>query len=144
MVGPEAKSNLVETLGAAHCNTVEYLVALGRFDEARAQAKAALSFARKARVPVFIAISLQHLALIALRSRIEGLRTTAHYRGAARLLGFVGSRCDTLGFERVDLRYDNDIALLRETIGADEVTHLMADGATMTEDEASEQAHALE
>jgi predicted ATPase/transcriptional regulator with XRE-family HTH domain len=133
-----------EIVAAAISNTAAYLIALGRYDEAGVRANEALEFARASQLPVFVAISLQHFAEVALRQQVEGARTRTEYAGAARLLGFVGARSKTLGFDAGDAESDKAVAALREAIGVDEVTHLMAEGATMTEDEAIAQAQALE
>ncbi len=135
--------HLADILGATYCNTVEYFVALGRYDEARAQANEALDFAQECALPVFVAISLWHLAVMTLRLPTEGLRTSGDCRGAGRLLGFVGNSRKTLAFDAEDAEYDNAVVLLREAVGADEATQLLAIGATMTEDEAIAQAHTL-
>ena len=135
--------HLAETLGAAYCNTAGYLIALGRYDEARAQANEALEFGRGAGLTVFVALSLWHLAAMVLRFPIEGRRTSADCRVAGRLLGFVGTSRKTLGFDADDSEYDNAVALLGEAVGTEESMQLLALGATMTEDEAIAQAQAV-
>ncbi|MFZ0030724.1 MAG: helix-turn-helix domain-containing protein [Candidatus Cybelea sp.] len=128
-------------------NMAEFLVALGRYDQARAQAHEALEFARRSQLDVVVAASLEYLALVAvLMSESEGRRTSDEYARAARLLGFVGARRDTLGFDARGLHEDHDRALaaLRDVIGAEDLARLMAAGATLTQDEAIAQAYALE
>jgi predicted ATPase/transcriptional regulator with XRE-family HTH domain len=136
--------NFSEIIGAAHCNAVEYLAALGRYDEARTHATEALRFARRAGLPVFVAISLWHLAEAVLRSPAKNQSTPGGYKGAARLLGFVGSQRNSMGLDVGDSEYDSAIARLRKIIDPDELKNLLAAGATMTEDEALAQADALE
>jgi tetratricopeptide (TPR) repeat protein len=109
-----SSSNLTaETVAAAISNTAAYLIALGRYDEAGVRASEALEFARASQFPVFVA-SIQHFAEVALRCQVEGRRTPAEYAGAARLLGFVGARNETLGFDASDAECDKALAALRE------------------------------
>lgn len=135
-----------ETITTALLNMADCLVALGRYDEARVPANEALEMGRASHLTVDVAYALHHLALAAvLRRQVEGRRTSAEYPGAARILGFVDARRDGLGIEGLcDLtqEYGRALAALRDAIGADELTHLMAVGATMTEDEAIAQAQA--
>ncbi len=136
------------TVAAAHVNAAAYLITLGRYEEARVHANEALELGRRLGLAVPVALSLQRLALATvLRPQIEGRRcASVEHAGAARLFGFATARFTALGAdadralrEQCDLAF----AVLRESIGADELTHLMADGATMTEDEAIAQGQAL-
>ncbi len=138
----EPPPDLSETLGAAYCNTAEYLMALGQYDEALEQANEALDFARRTGLPVFVALSVWHTVTV-WTSRAQGRRVSADHRVAARLLGFVGNRRDTLGFDAADSEYDKVVARLSAAIGGDVLTHLMAVGAAMTEDEITAHAHGL-
>jgi tetratricopeptide (TPR) repeat protein len=131
-------------IASALVNMAQCLVALGRYDEARVQGNEALEFARASQLDVHVAISLQHLAMAAIRPLDEGRRTPTQYAGAARLLGFVGARCNALGTEAMGSEYDSALALVREAVGADELARLMSAGAKMTRDEAIAQARALE
>ena len=120
-----------------------YLIALGRYDEARAHANEALVLANSLQLAFMICRSLQHLAVIALlRPRVEGGLRALDHAGAARLFGFVEARLTALGdLEDLDRPYYHSaLDQLREAIGTDKLTHLMATGATMTEDEAIAQA----
>ncbi len=124
-----------------------YLIALGRYDEARVQANNALTVGREGQLVFVIARSLQQLAVLALLgAQVEHVPAAARHAGAARLFGFVQGRLTTLG-SLEDLERDyyiSALALLRDTVGAEKLTKMMATGATMTEDEAVAQAHALE
>ncbi len=65
-------------------------------------------------------------------------------------LGYSGS--STLALPRSEgpatpacsVEYDHALAVLRDVIDADDLLHLMAAGAMMTEDEAIDQAHAID
>jgi predicted ATPase/transcriptional regulator with XRE-family HTH domain len=139
-----ASPNLAaETTASGLSNAAAYLIALGRYDEARARANEALEFAHVAQLAIFVAISLQHLAIAVLRSQVEGRRKPAQCAGAARLIGFARARNETLGFDVVDAERDNALVVLRDAIGAEELANLLAAGATMTQDEAIAQGEAL-
>ncbi len=135
-------------IAVALVNMAAYLIALGRYDEGRVNANDALERARALRVVVLVALSLLHLALIAvLKPHVEGRRASTKYAGAARLFGFVDARLTTmggLGYPGLQREYDRALAVLCDAVDADDLAHLMAAGAMMTEDEAIEQAHALE
>jgi predicted ATPase/DNA-binding XRE family transcriptional regulator len=132
------------TIAGALVNMAECLVALGRYNQARVQANKALEFARGFKLDVVVAASLEHLAIVAIRrAQVEGQHSPAEYAGATRLLGFVRTRLHELRNDAIGSRYDNDLALLTNVIGADKLAHLMALGAAMTEDEAIVQAQAL-
>jgi hypothetical protein len=103
--------------------------------------------ARSFQLVFMICRSLQHLAVVALLRQVQGEATSLDYAGAAPIFGFVEARLTALvgGVENLDRKYyQGALAVLRETIGADELTRLMAIGATMTEDEAVARAQALE
>ena len=113
-----------------------YLVALARYDEAEARAREALNVGRKARLESVLAQALQHLAAVAaLRPQdIPECRATACIK-AARILGYVDALENPLwpGEQR---EHDRVISVLRDTIGAGELTKLMAEGAAMTQEQA--------
>jgi predicted ATPase/transcriptional regulator with XRE-family HTH domain len=140
---PGTAPNIVNPL----TDEATYLIALGRYDEARVQANEALALARSFQLVFMICRSLQHLAVVALLRQFEGEATSVDHAGAARVFGFVEARLTALagGLEDLDRKYYQSAqGVLREAMGADELTRLMAAGATMTEDEAIAQAHALE
>jgi hypothetical protein len=69
------------------------------------------------------------------------------YAGAARLFGFVDARLATMGgleYPGLQREFDRALAVLRDALEADDLAHLIAAGAMMTEDEAIDQAHAIE
>ncbi len=142
--------NSSEELGIAFVLTsiTAYLIALGRYDEARVNANEALALARRLTTVVLVAFSLKHIALVALlRPPVEVRRAPADYARAARLFGFVEDRCRTLRTEEeygLQQEYNSALGVLRMAIGGSELERLMASGASMTEDEAIAQAHALE
>jgi tetratricopeptide (TPR) repeat protein len=140
---PGTAPNIAYTLA----DKATYLIALGRYDEARIQADEALALARSLQLAFMISRSLQHLAVVALlRSQAEGELTAVDRAGAARVFGFVEARLSALG-DTEDLDrpyYQSALALLRDATCADKITRLMSTGATMTEDEAVAQAQALE
>jgi predicted ATPase/transcriptional regulator with XRE-family HTH domain len=140
-------SPTVPGIAAALANMATYLVALGRYDEARVHANEALELARGHRLVALVALSLRHLVLVAvLMPRVEGRRTTVEYAGAARLFGFLDAHLTTVALEEYSLQqeYDRALAVLHDAIGADDLTHLMVAGAAMTEDEAIDLAHAIQ
>jgi predicted ATPase/transcriptional regulator with XRE-family HTH domain len=139
--------NLRPTLIAALCDAGEHLVALGRFDEAKAHFKDALEVARGSRLPMSIIETLHHLAAAtALEPQPKDRSEPAQQAVAGMLLGYVETR---LKAANVSVRYrgPNDyegaLAALRAALGND-LPRLMAAGALMTEDEALEQARTLE
>jgi tetratricopeptide (TPR) repeat protein len=125
----------------------KYLIALGRYDEARVYAKEALALASGLRYIVLVAITLQQLAAVALlKPPVDDQPTSSKYAAIARLFGFVDARFTELSVpEKYGLteEYAHALALLRAAIGMDESTQLIAAGALMTENEAMEQARAI-
>ena len=121
-----------------------YLIALGRYDEARTNAKETLECALGLQLTFVIVRSLQHLAVVTLLPQVEDLGPV-EYAGVARLFGFVEARLTSLGaLEDLEHQhYHRALTMLRDAIGAEEVAKLMAAGATTTEDEAIAQAHSL-
>lgn len=111
----------------------EYLIALGRYDDAWKRAHEVLDLARGEQLDVYAAQALGHLATIgALRS--TDLMPDVNAR-AAQILGFVDSRLRALG-ATIEPSFDSAFAALRKAIGADAVMELAAQGTAMTEDEA--------
>jgi predicted ATPase/DNA-binding XRE family transcriptional regulator len=142
-LGPSTLPDVAVCLG----DIAKYLIALRRYDEARVHAYEALKLAREVRYSVIVAGSLQQLAVLALlRPHIESGAAFAPHAAAAHIFGFFDARWTTLGIpKKYGLpEYDGALELLRSAIGQRELTRLMAVGATMTEDEAIEQARALD
>ena len=121
-----------------------YLIALGRYDEAAERACEALTLAREQQQDVLVAWALQHLgAIAALRPQVSTQDAPRAYGRAARILGFVDARLEAIGSAKMYIyehAYDRAVAALREVLGADAVTSLMLEGATMTEEQAVEEA----
>jgi hypothetical protein len=103
-----------------HNNSAAYCVALGDIAAARESALEALRLARQVGHEVYLAVALQHLALL------------------AALGGDIQRGADLLGY--VDARYDKLMAALRVTLTEDEITRLAAEGGAWSEDQAVEKA----
>jgi hypothetical protein len=86
---------------------------------------------------MYVAVSLQHLALL--------LARRGEVNDAARLVGYVNVQLEELGVERPDTEkwgYDKLMAALREKLGEDEIERLVAEGSAWSEDQAVERASA--
>jgi tetratricopeptide (TPR) repeat protein len=121
-----------------HTNSAAYSIALGNIVGARESAREGLRLARQVRDEQCIAVALQHLALLA------GLG--GNERRAAQLLGYEDAQYTALGIQRETTEqwgYDKLVAALRETLSADEIAQLTAEGAAWTEDRAVEEALAV-
>ncbi|MBV8147621.1 MAG: tetratricopeptide repeat protein, partial [Candidatus Eremiobacteraeota bacterium] len=122
-------------IATSHINVAAYRIALGDLTRARESAREGLRVARQARNEQGIAVALQHLAVLA------GLG--GDVRRGAQLLGYVDAQYTALGMQREPTEqsgYDKLITGLRETLGADEIARLAADGAAWSEDQAVEEA----
>ncbi len=121
-------------------NKAAYLVALNRYIEAKETAGQALGLSRSLQMGVLVVVALQHLGVIAVLNS-----SFTQNRAATLLFGFVESRRIGLGMESYNLQQQYDLALnsLRGALGAEELSRLMALGATMAEEEAINQAHML-
>jgi non-specific serine/threonine protein kinase len=132
--------------GVAHarCNLAAYLVALARYDEAHLQARDALALSRDFQFDVIVAISLQHLAAIAVLQPVDGGGPTCDARAlAARLLGYVDGRLTALESPRQyteQKEYDEVLLTLRGALRADELAELMEEGRAWNEDNAVTEA----
>jgi tetratricopeptide (TPR) repeat protein len=118
-----------------HVNGAAYRIALGDLTGARESARLGLRVARQVRSELHIAFALQHLALL---SALGG-----DARCGAQLLGYVDAQYTALGLQREPTEqwgYDKLMAALRETLSADEIAALAADGAAWSEDQAVEEA----
>ncbi len=139
-------AGMVPSIAFGLADKAMYLIALDRWDEARVQAQEALARARALQLAFVTVRSLQYLTVAALlKPGVENKRTADH-ASAARLFGFVEARLTTFGaLEDLEHRhYHGALAVVRESLGINDVTRLMAIGASMTEDEAIAQAQALE
>lgn len=140
-LGLSALPNLANSVG----DIAKYLIALGRYDEARSHAREALELARGVRYPVMVAILLQQLAVLELlRTPIESRSASASFTAAAHTFGFVDGCLAKHGIpKKYGLEeYDGALELLRSATGEQELARLMVAGAMMTEDDAIAQARA--
>jgi len=121
-----------------------YLLSLERYDEAQQRAREGLALAREHHFDVQATCALEHMAEIAaLRPRGEAKNPAAARTKTAQLLGFVDARFKALGSVRQytsQPQYDRALVALREAVGDDELTKLMAEGAELTEEQAVEAA----
>jgi predicted ATPase len=125
----------VAFIGVCHSNSAVYRVALDDLTGARGSAREGLRVARQARIEFDIAVALQHLALL---SALGG-----DSRRGAQLLGYVDAQYVALEVQREFTErwgYDKLTATLRETLSADEIAQLSAEGVAWSEDRAVEEA----
>ena len=123
------------SLAIAYNNLAAYRTALDQFDQARADARGAIRAAREAQSVAHITIGVQHLALI---STLHG-----DHRRAARLAGFTDAGYKSAGNQREpteQLAYDRLVSSIRQHLTEDEVAALIAEGAMMSEDQATDEA----
>jgi predicted ATPase/class 3 adenylate cyclase len=122
------------------CNTAAYLLALHRFDDARAAGREALEKARELHYQVAVTWALQHLAAIAaLRPRDDDAGPNDTVR-AARLLGFVDHRLGKLGIKREyteQQEYDATLRALEAVLGAEHIAAEIEEGRGWGEDRAA-------
>jgi tetratricopeptide (TPR) repeat protein len=119
------------------------LLSWDRYDEAETSAREALEVAREHHLEIPAACALQLLAAVAaLRPHPIADRSATAYARAARVLGFFDARPAALdSVLKLDRQeYDRALNALREALGADAVAKLMDEGATLTEEQAVEDA----
>lgn len=136
-LGVYRKTGDAGSLALVPCNMAAYLSALRRYDEARTAGREALTAARDAQFSVVFAFTLQHLAAIA-ASGPSGDRSRA-----ARILGYVDAQVTALEALREyteQQEYDVMLPALREALGEDGLSKLMAEGSTWSEDQAAAEA----
>lgn len=125
------KSNLA----ISYNNLAAYKIDLGRFDEARHDARAGIRAAREAQLSQMVAIGVQHLAYIgAARGQTER---------AAQLLGYVNAVYKSGGNQREPTEaqcYDNLMRLLHAHREDEDLEALSTQGASMSEEQAIEEA----
>jgi tetratricopeptide (TPR) repeat protein len=125
-------------------NTAAYLVALGRYEEARERARAALPLKFEMQSEYGSLSTIQHLAAVAaLDQNYNTECTLERQRRAARLLGYIDARYTALDTHRQPTEqqeYDKMLPALRAAFTDDEVTHLMHEGGVWGEEEAIGQA----
>jgi tetratricopeptide (TPR) repeat protein len=106
-------------------NLAAYLVALGRYAEARSMALASIQDSESS----YMAIPLQHLT---------AMLASNHPKRAARLLGYVEKVFAETPFSRQvteQYTYDFLMSALHQTMEDDEIARLGHEGAAMTEDQ---------
>lgn len=125
-------------------NRSAYLVAVGRFDEATADAREALVLARDAQHETTAAFAIQHVAAAtALRPAENAERARDDCSRAARLLGFVEQRLTDLGpLREITERREAErlLAALRDTLGPGDVDRMMNEGRSWSESRAVAEA----
>jgi predicted ATPase/DNA-binding XRE family transcriptional regulator len=124
-----------------------FLVESTRYDEAKETSRELLVLAREYHLDVQAAWTLDLVACVAtLRAQEAADRAPSAYANAGRVLGFVNARIESLEAVRDFIeqpQYDRVLAVLRETLGADALARLMAEGAAATEEQAVDVALAL-
>ena len=107
----------------------EYLIELGRYDEAEISAREAFDLAHEQQLDKHAAWAMQALAVVKILKPQTGATAFAE---AARVLAFVNARLD----EGERLEFRRTYAIVCDTMGADSVAKFLAEGATMTEEQA--------
>jgi tetratricopeptide (TPR) repeat protein len=136
---------------AGHKMHASFLIALERFDEAREHALRFLEYGWETQADIAIALAIFHLAAIAaLRERAGAEDLHDDRTRAARLLGFFDRRAAEVPDVRAgwlgrlpEREHARAEEALHEALGADEVAHLMSDGAAMTLEQAAEMARTI-
>jgi predicted ATPase/transcriptional regulator with XRE-family HTH domain len=127
----------------ARCNVAAYLVVLCRYDESRAAAREALAAARDMQWSVGLAFTLQRLAAVAALRPNSGVSVIEDRRRAAHILGFVDARIVALETVREypeQQECDKMLLVLRDALGENELSNLLAEGRNWTEDRAVAEA----
>jgi predicted ATPase len=115
-----------------------YLIADGRWDQARAAAREALTLQRETQrfAPPW---ELQCLAAVAVVSATATERDPARFRDAALVVGYVDGRAVALGSPRGYIEtqeYDRICTTLRSVLGTAELAMLLKRGSALTHDDA--------
>ncbi len=129
-------ASFTSRLGLMTCNVTAYLVALGRYDEARTSGREALAMARDAHHQVAVTWALQHLAAVA---ALDPHRAGDGRARAARLLGYVDERLAALGTRREyteEREYGLVLAALREALGETALAECMGEGRSWSDERA--------
>jgi predicted ATPase/transcriptional regulator with XRE-family HTH domain len=120
--------------------TAACLIALGRYDEAEDRAREALDIPIGYQGAANFAYAVQHVAAVAaLRPEATAERRSQAYRRAAQLMGYIDACLAALKSpQEYRSEHDRVASLLREAIDEDQLAMLMAEGARMTEEQATE------
>ncbi|MBV8244460.1 MAG: hypothetical protein JOZ38_00910, partial [Candidatus Eremiobacteraeota bacterium] len=125
-------------------NGAAYLVALGRYDEARTFAREAVLLFRDLQREFILVIALQHVAAVAgLRPCGDAKLALEDRRRSAHLLGYADARLRNLEAHlefTEQQEYDRLLFALRDALGDEERERLMAEGASWNEDRAVAEA----
>lgn len=128
----------------ALANMAAYLLALGRYAQARSCAREALELCEAVRAGITLAYTQQHLAAIAaLRSAESAAAASEDRSRSARLLGYVDARLTALGVLREVMEmkeYDMLVATLTESLGAGRIVKLMKEGRAWSKERAHAEA----
>ncbi len=89
----------VNSAACCLCNISAYLVALGRYEEAKTAAREAIQLAQGSRNEVIVLFSLQHIVAAALGA-IENPSKLEKIRNSARVIGFIDARLAALEVRR--------------------------------------------
>jgi predicted ATPase/DNA-binding XRE family transcriptional regulator len=129
------------------CNMTSYLIALGRFDEARETAQDGLDCSRDVHADVLTVLIEQHIAAIAALDPHTDAGTALERRErAARLLGYVDARFATFEVTREPTdaqEYEAVRAALDGALGTARAEALMREGRAWSDDHALAQVEAL-
>ncbi len=128
------------------CNMAAYLIALGRYGEARARARDALLAARRVHYEAAQLWAIHHLAAIAALRDGGAERASEDRRRAARLLAHVEARLrrlETLREYTEQQEYERLTRSLEEIFCPAELAALTKEGAAFTEDRAVAEALAV-
>jgi predicted ATPase/transcriptional regulator with XRE-family HTH domain len=121
-------------------NIVNGLIELGRCAEAERYARQRLELSRENGLDSHVATSLEYLAVLPTLRREAGDHVLPEaLERAALVMGFVDASFARMGIDRYESgkpRYDRAVATLREALGTDRVAHLMAEGASLPQEEA--------
>ncbi|MBV9333435.1 MAG: hypothetical protein JO146_05465 [Candidatus Eremiobacteraeota bacterium] len=118
-------------LATVLCNSSAYLVALGRYEEARVRAREALLLGQRTGMSRVIAWTLQHLASVAALRALNQERDLNEVRSSARLVGFVEALLRDVGItrERTEQQeYNKLLEALRVSLGESDVALLLNEG----------------
>ncbi len=141
--------SLFRAFGSTHIATIAefniaaYLVALHRYGEARTASRNAMTAAKDAQFSAGVVWTLHHLAAIAALRPSANLPVIEDRRRAARILGYVDARLAALEALREyteQQEYDAMITTLRDALDENELTKLMQEGSTLSEDQAVAEA----
>lgn len=130
----ESRGKNATNLATAYSNTIAYHIALDHLAAASEAAVQALRWAQQAQSRSKVAWVLQHCALIAAERKQTAI--------AARLLAYVDAQYAELGLERESTeRWSHDrLAAILRGVSGESVAADLAEGATMSEERAIDEA----